>query len=79
MTPCRRDLREGLRVSRAELHLAYRLPRQDATRVTFGWKDDQGVRQASHVFQETTGTWTVPTGRGVETLWVEYEPEVRKD
>lgn len=64
----------GKRYARAELHLAYRLPRQDATRVTFRWRDSHGEQQAAHVFDSTTDTWTVPTAADVETVWVEYEP-----
>jgi hypothetical protein len=56
------------------MHLAYPIPRQDATRVTFGWKDERGEHELGHLFAESAGTWEVPTGRNVQTLWVEYEP-----
>ena len=50
----------------------------DATRVTFDWTDDQGPHQAGHVFAATAqgqaAAWDVPTGRGVRTRWVEFEP-----
>lgn len=66
----------GKRYGRTELHLAYQIAQQDATRVTFCWQDDQGVHQSSHLVRATADQWTVPTGEGVETLWVEYEPVV---
>ncbi|HUG70532.1 MAG TPA: hypothetical protein VMM76_22475 [Pirellulaceae bacterium] len=69
----------GKRYRRAEVHLLYRVPEQDATRVTFHWQDDSGVRSASHVFASDDPSaapvdWQLPTGKGVKTLWVEYEP-----
>lgn len=66
----------GKRYGRAELHLTYRLPEQDATRVTFRWRDPDGEHQSARVLKTQTETWTIPTGQGVETLWVEYEPVV---
>jgi hypothetical protein len=66
----------GKRYARAELHLAYRLPRQDATRVTFRWRDSQGEQQAARILNDETDTWTVPTATDAETVWVEYEPVV---
>jgi hypothetical protein len=69
----------GKRYRRAEVHLLYRVPEQDATRVTFHWQDDTGVHTASHDFapaasSSTSANWQLPTGKGVNTLWVEYQP-----
>lgn len=63
----------GKQYARAEVHLAYRLPRTDATEVTFAWSDEGGDRTASHTFTGAAGErpWTVPTGKGVKTKWVE--------
>jgi hypothetical protein len=64
---------------RAEVHLVCRARGKDATRVTFDWADDQGPHRASHVFRAgDTGAWTIPTGRDVQTRWVEFDPVVRK-
>lgn len=64
----------GKQYARAELHLVYRLPRNDATKVTFAWSDNQGDHAASHVFKQMKGEWSIPTGQGVITRWVEFEP-----
>jgi hypothetical protein len=63
----------GKAYARCEAHLVYRPAGGDATRVTFAWRDDGGPRQASHTFA-AAGSWTVPTGKGVRTRWVELEP-----
>jgi hypothetical protein len=61
--------------ARGEAHLVYRTKGADETKVTFSWKDDSGVKQASHVFAGTEApAWTVPTGKEVQTRWVEFEP-----
>ena len=69
----------GKRNLRAEVHLAYRLPREDATRVTFHWKDHSGLHTENHTFAPGVPAgkpvWKLATGTGVETLWVEYAPE----
>lgn len=63
----------GRTYARGELHLAYRVPAQDTTQVTFAWSDNQGDRQASHHFPPGGDpAWQVPTGRNVRTRWVEY-------
>ncbi len=72
----------GKRYRRAELHLLYRVPEQDATEVTFHWRDDTGVHTASHDFSPRESstpaeTWELSTGKNVETLWVEYQPQSR--
>ena len=63
---------------RCEAHLVYRTAGADATKVTFAWEDDRGPHQAAHVFAATAGqrpaAWHVPTGRNVDTRWVEFEP-----
>ncbi|MDZ4850553.1 MAG: hypothetical protein SGI77_14810 [Pirellulaceae bacterium] len=69
----------GKRYRRAELHLLYRLPQQDMTRVTFHWKDDTGVHTESRDFDvrrsaTPNNTWKIETGKDVKTLWVEYVP-----
>jgi hypothetical protein len=69
----------GKRYRRAEVHLLYRVSQQDATRVTFHWQDDTGVHTASHDFGQddtdsTSANWQLPTGKDVNTLWVEYQP-----
>src|SRR5207249_1795847 len=40
----------GKPYARAEVHLAYRVPRTDATEVTFAWADDTGDHTAGHTF-----------------------------
>ena len=69
----------GKRNLRAEMHVAYRLPNEDATRVTFHWKDQAGLHTKSQTFapgaQAAKPVWKLATGTGVETLWVEYAPE----
>lgn len=68
----------GKAYARCELHLVYRVSgAADATEATFAWKDEAGVRRASHRFEGAAGTWDVATGRGVETRWVELRPAAR--
>jgi len=64
----------GKAYARAEVHLTYTLPRRDATKVTFAWADTAGDHVADHIFTGASGEkpWTVPTGRGVRTKWVEF-------
>jgi hypothetical protein len=69
----------GKRYRRAEVHVLYRVPKQDGTRVTFHWQDDTGVHTASPDFapdesDSTADDWQLPTGKDVKTLWVEYQP-----
>jgi hypothetical protein len=69
----------GKRYRRAELHLTYRIPTQDATRITFQWQDDKGPHTASRDFPASpvgniAPPWRVPTGQNTKTLWVEYRP-----
>jgi hypothetical protein len=68
----------GKNYARCEAHLVYRAPGGDGTKVTFAWKDDGGRHQESHVFargaQGEPSIWKLPTGKKVETLWVEMAP-----
>jgi hypothetical protein len=61
---------------RAEMHLAYRAETGSSTDVTFAWREgkDGAVKTANHTYATGTedSSWTIPTGSGVETLWVEY-------
>jgi hypothetical protein len=60
---------------RAEVHCVYQVKGKDSTRVTFDWTDDAGAHRESHVFDAgEPGGWQVPTGRNVQTRWVEFEP-----
>jgi hypothetical protein len=62
-------------VARAEAHLVYRTAASDATRVMFDWTDDAGHHEASHEFAPGGETsWKIPTGRDVQTRWVQFEP-----
>jgi len=60
-------------VLRAEAHLVYQAKGADATKVTFAWKEDGGVKQESHKFNGDKIAWKVPTGKNVQTRWVEME------
>jgi hypothetical protein len=65
----------GPKILRAEAHLVYRTPSEDATKVTFDWGDRAGKHRASHVFAPgVPATWALETGKGVTTWWVEFEP-----
>jgi hypothetical protein len=66
----------GKAYARAEAHLVYRASGSDATKVTFHWSDDAGPHRAAHTFPTNAeeASWDVPTGRGVRTHWVEFEP-----
>jgi hypothetical protein len=72
----------GKSYARCELHLVYRLPRQDGTLVTFSWTDDKGPHTAEHFIpggearRKQATTWTIPTGQNVQTHWVEFTPKV---
>jgi len=62
---------------RVEMHLAYRAGRGSSTDVTFAWREgkDTAVKTATRTYAAGTSedsSWTIPTGTGVETLWVEY-------
>jgi hypothetical protein len=64
---------------RAEVHLVYTTRGKDSTKVTFDWSDETGPNRRSHVFHAgDSAGWKVPTGRTVQTRWVEFEPIVGK-
>jgi hypothetical protein len=63
----------GKRYLRAELHLEYKVPSDDALRVTYAWRDDAGDHQQAHTFR-IPEPWHLPTGANTETRWVEFEP-----
>lgn len=58
---------------RPEVHLVYQTPPPDRTRVTFAWSDDHGQHTHSHTTQGVKDEWVVPTGKNVQTRWVEFE------
>ncbi len=67
----------GKNYPRAEAHLVYRPARHDATRIAFAWTDDKGEREDSRIIAAGEGresAWNLPTGRNVQTRWVEFEP-----
>ena len=68
----------GKQYARAELHLAYALPTNDSTEVTFNWTDDRGRHQASRQFaardSDQAATWHIANGQKTRTHWVEYRP-----
>jgi hypothetical protein len=67
----------GKQYARAEVHLAYRVPKSDATEVTFAWSDDTGDHTPAHVFgaKPDEKPWTIPTSKNVRTKWVEMRPK----
>ena len=70
----------GKRYARAEVHLVYQVPSQDATEVTFAWSNEAGEQTASHVFDAATGTpatWELDAGAEPRTHWVQYRPVPR--
>lgn len=66
----------GKNYRNVEAHLAYELAKPSPVTVTFAWTEKAGpLKMASHVYDSTgkeDATWTVPTGAGVATKWVEY-------
>ncbi len=67
----------GKRYLRAEAHLVHESEKLDATKVTFSWSDASGPHVASQtVAQEAS--WSLPTGKNVQTRWVEFEPVAAK-
>jgi hypothetical protein len=62
------------RILRAFADLVYRTAVKDATKVTFDWSESAGPRRESHVFSsQKSEPWTLETGAGVKTRWVEFE------
>jgi hypothetical protein len=71
----------GKAIARAEVHLAYAVPRRDPLEVTFVWTEGNEAkveRKHTHTVRgkEDEG-WTVPTGKEVRTRWVEMRPVAR--
>ncbi|HLW63682.1 MAG TPA: hypothetical protein VKS79_00085 [Gemmataceae bacterium] len=67
----------GKNYRRAEAHLVYDVAQPGETEVTFAWREGGGaIRTARHVFANTKEdtSWSIPTGKNVETTWVEYKP-----
>jgi hypothetical protein len=65
--------------ARCEVHLTYRTASADRTKITLDWSDDKGSQRASHTFtggpqRKEPEVWQLPTGRNVQTRWVEFEP-----
>jgi hypothetical protein len=60
--------------SGAEAHAVYETAPPDRTRVTFCWTDDTGEHTMSHTTQGAKDEWPVPTGRDVQTRWIEFAP-----
>ena len=62
----------GKRYLRAEAHLVHETASKDATQVTFSWTDASGPHTAAHSAAKSA-TWDLPTGKNVQTRWVEFE------
>ena len=68
----------GKAIARAEVHLAYAVPRRDPLEVTFAWSDAKGTHQHTHTITgKDNQRWTVPTANNVRTHWVEMRPVSR--
>jgi hypothetical protein len=66
----------GKSYRRAEAHLVYEVARPGETEVTFAWREGGGaIKTASHMFgnPKEDASWTIPTGKNVETAWAEYK------
>jgi hypothetical protein len=61
----------GKSYARCEAHLVYRTGNRDRSLVTFAWSDDKGYTVAEHAVAPGADQWTLQTGRGVQTHWVE--------
>ena len=62
----------GKRYLRAEAHLVHAAASSDATKVTFSWSDAKGPQTSSRTVGKQ-GTLALPTGKHVQTKWVEFE------
>ncbi len=66
---------------RAEAHLVYEVPSTSPLKVTFAWKEAgaAGLKTAGRTYRPAAGkpdtSWTIRTGKNVETVWVEYAAE----
>jgi len=58
--------------------LAYAPAQVHPTRVTFAWTEGGDVQTATHTYPPAAGredsSWSIPTGKAVQTAWVEYAP-----
>lgn len=67
----------GKRYLRAEAHMIHATAGRDATKVTYHWADSTGAHTEFHPFpaaEDKTATWDLPTGKNVQTRWVEFAP-----
>ena len=62
----------GKRYERAEMHLGYKTPARDETKVTFSWQDDSGERKHSAVIKDGSPV-EFPTGSNTTTRWVQFD------
>jgi hypothetical protein len=67
----------GKAFARCEAHLTYAVEKRDASLVRFAWSDDSGPHEKAHVVPAAgkgdDAVWHLPTGKGVQTHWVEFE------
>jgi hypothetical protein len=62
--------------SRIEAHLICQAVGKDTMRVPFAWRDGRGERRDTNIIPaagEEEAARTLPTGKGVQTRWVEFE------
>ena len=67
----------GKRYLRAEAHVVHATGGHDATKVTYSWNDSTGGHVESRRFaglDAEMASWDLPTGKNVQTRWVEFEP-----
>jgi hypothetical protein len=62
----------GKAYARPELHLVYETKSADDSTATFAWTDDTGPHTHREIVKGARATWTVPTGKGTRTKWVEF-------
>ena len=67
----------GKRYLRAEAHVVHAIAGRDATKVSYSWNDSTGGHVESRRFaglDAAMASWDLPTGKNVQTRWVEFEP-----
>ncbi len=66
----------GKRYLRAEAHAVHDVAGHDSTKVTYSWTDSAGTHTESRPFAgvDKPVSWDLPTGKNVQTRWVEFEP-----
>ena len=67
-------------IMRAEAHLVYEVPNTSPLKVTYAWREGASgeLKTASHTYPadiQKDDSWTIQTGKGVKTAWVEYAAE----